>query len=92
MSKPIFGPKNELAVLEHPHRVHLGRTLRQRLQDCAEASQAVAYGEVVLDVLGRVDHGHWGRFARFDGLEQRDNLRLGIGGHGGSFGRVAVRR
>jgi len=61
--------ENEIAVSEHPYRVHLRRALWQGLQHGAEACKPVTDGKVVLDVLGRVDHGHRCWFTGFNGLE-----------------------
>lgn len=68
--------KNEIAVLKHAHCIDLGRSLWKRFEKGRDPSQAVAHGQVVLDVLFGVDIGESLAFARFYTLEKINHLLL----------------
>jgi hypothetical protein len=62
--------EDERAVGEDAYGVHFGGSRREELEEGAEASEAVGYAEVVLDVLGWVEEGDRGGVAGFDALEE----------------------
>src|SRR5467141_310056 len=69
----VFGMgKHEIAVLVNPHRIDPGRSLRKRLEESLDPSQAIAYGQVVLNVFVGVDVGERLAVTRLDALEKFD--------------------
>ena len=67
--------KDKIAILKDTHSVDL-RVRRQGLREGCNARGAGTDGEVVLDVLVRIDEGKGRGVARLEGLQQIDNLLL----------------
>ncbi len=71
----VFGVRDdEVAILKRAHGVDACRALRQLLEQSTEPGQSVGDGEVVLDVLRRIDRSDGRGRARFDGLQKIDDL------------------
>jgi len=51
--------ENVILILEYPDGIHAGGFGRQGLQNCAEASQAISHGQVMLNVFPGVDISGW---------------------------------
>jgi hypothetical protein len=75
----VFGVReDEIAVLENAHRFRLGGAFWKKFEHGDESLDAVAHGEVVLNVFLRVHHRGRSWITGLNAFEQLDNLFLPV--------------